>query len=79
MVFGSVGTNLSRLYAEGVGGLPGISRSLQAAGADFVEIWPQNFGVILGGSLDTARLRVVGEQLLEADLAYTVHAPWRST
>ena len=75
MVFESVGTNLSRLYAEGVGGLAGDLTFLKDAGADFVETWPQNLGVILGGSLDTARLRVVGEQLLEADLSYTVHAP----
>jgi sugar phosphate isomerase/epimerase len=42
---------------------------------DFVEIWPQNLGVILGGDLDAFRLREVRELLLEADLAYTVHAP----
>jgi sugar phosphate isomerase/epimerase len=36
---------------------------------------PTELGVILGGDLDPARLRIVQELLLEADLAYTVHAP----
>ena len=75
MVFRGVGMNLSRLYAESVGGLARDLTFSQDAGADFVEIWPQNFGIILGGSLDTARLRAVMKPLLEADLAYTVHAP----
>ena len=75
MVFGSVGTNLSRLYAEGVGGLPGISRSCKLPGRISWRSGPRTSGLSWGGSLDTARLRVVGEQLLEADLAYTVHAP----
>ena len=42
---------------------------------DFVEIWPQSLGVILGGGLDAFRLREVRELLLQQDLAYTVHAP----
>jgi sugar phosphate isomerase/epimerase len=40
-----------------------------------VEVWPQNLGLILGGSLDSHGLRAVGDLLLEAGLAYTVHAP----
>ena len=75
MVFQSVGTNLARLYVDGVGGLAEDLEFLESAGPDFVEVWPQNLGVILGGRLDTNRLRAVGERLLGADLAYTVHAP----
>jgi len=75
MVFQSVGTNLSRLYTEGVHGLAEDLAFLKSARADFVEIWPQNLGVILGGSLDRTRSRAVGDLLLEADLTYTVHAP----
>ena len=75
MVFRSIGTNLSRLYAEGVSRLAEDLAFLKDAGTDFVEVWPQNLGVILGGRLDPTRLRAVGELLLEADLAYTVHAP----
>jgi len=75
MAFRSVGTNLSRLYASG---LPGLVEDLEALGRsrpDFVEVWPQNLGVILGGGLDTNTLRTVEGPLLEAELAYTVHAP----
>ena len=75
MTFRSVGTNLSRLYLDGVGGLSEDIETLKNAGTDFVEVWPQNLGVILGGSLDARRLRTVGGLLLEAELAYTVHAP----
>ena len=75
MAFRSVGTNLSRLYLDGVTGLAEDLGALKSAGTDFVEIWPQNLGVILGGSLDTNRLRAVGELLLGAELSYTVHAP----
>ena len=75
MVFRSVGTNLARMYVDGVGGLAEDLKTLEDAGPDFVEVWPQNLGVILGGHLDTSRLRAVSELLLGADLAYTVHAP----
>jgi sugar phosphate isomerase/epimerase len=75
MAFRSVGTNLSRAYTDGVSGLAEDLEALKSAGPDFVEVWPQNLGVILGGSLDANRLRTVGELLLEAELAYTVHAP----
>ena len=75
MAFRSVGTNLSRPYIDGVSGLAEDLEALKRAGPDFVEVWPQNLGVILGGSLDVNRLRTVGELLLEAELAYTVHAP----
>ena len=74
MAFRSVGTNLSWPYTDGVSGLAEDLEALKSAGPDFVEVWPQNLGVILGGSLDANRLRTVGE-LLEAELAYTVHAP----
>ncbi len=75
MVFRSVGTNLARMYVDGVGAFAEDLGTLESAGPDFVEVWPQNLGVILGGRLDTSRLRAVGEPLLGADLAYTVHAP----
>ena len=75
MAFRSVGTNLSRLYLGGARGLVEDLETLKSAGPDFVEVWPQNLGVILGGSLDTHRLRAVGELLLAAELVYTVHAP----
>jgi len=75
MAFRSVGTNLSRPYPDGVRGLAEDLEALKSAGPDFVEVWPQNLGVILGGSLDTTRLRAVGGLLLETELAYTVHAP----
>jgi len=75
MIFGSVGTNLSGLYADGVRKLGEDLEVLEGSGADFVEVWPQNLGVILGGRLDAPRLRAVGEVLLETELTYTVHAP----
>jgi sugar phosphate isomerase/epimerase len=75
MVFRSVGTNLSRLYANGVLGLAEDLAFLKNVGPDFVEVWPQNLGVILGGRLATNRMRTVKDLLLEADLEYTVHAP----
>ncbi len=75
MAFRSVGTNLSRPYLDGVGSLAEDLGALKGAGPDFVEVWPQNLGLILGGRLDPDRLRAVGELLLEAELAYTVHAP----
>jgi sugar phosphate isomerase/epimerase len=75
MTFRSVGTNLSGLYTAGVRGLTEDLKALKRSGPDFVEVWPQNLGVILGGGLDTNRLRSVGEPLLEAELAHTVHAP----
>lgn len=75
MAFRSVGTNLSRPYLDGLGGLAEDLEALKDAGADFVEIWPQNLGLIVGGGLDAHRLRAVGDLLLEAELSYTVHAP----
>ena len=75
MAFRSVGTNLSRLYVDGVRGLAEDLEALKGAGPDFVEVWPQNLGVILGGDLDTTKVQIVGELLLDAELAYTVHAP----
>ncbi|MBA2714850.1 MAG: sugar phosphate isomerase/epimerase [Rubrobacteraceae bacterium] len=75
MAFRSVGTNLSREYTDGVLGLAEDLEALERSGPDFVEVWPQNLGVILGGRLDTNRLRAVEGLLLEADVAYTVHAP----
>ena len=75
MAFRSVGINLPHLYLDGVSGLPQHLEGLKEAGADFVELWPQSLGVIVGGELDGARLEAVLETLLDAGLAYTVHAP----
>ena len=75
MAFRSVGINLPHLYLDGVSGLPERLEGLKEAGADFVELWPQSLGVIVGGKLDGARLEAVLEPLLDAGLAYTVHAP----
>lgn len=75
MAFRSVGTNLSRTHPDGVSGLAEDLEALKNAGPDFVEVWPQNLGVILGGRLDKIRLRTVGDLLLGAGFAYTVHAP----
>ena len=75
MVFRSVGTNLARTYVDGVGAFAEDLGTLEIAGPDFVEVWPQNLGLILGGGLDSNRLRAVGELLMGARLAYTVHAP----
>ncbi len=75
MVFRSVGTNLARTCVDGAGGLAEDLETLEDAGPDFVEVWPQNLGAILGGRLDTTRLREVEEVLLGAGLSYTVHAP----
>jgi sugar phosphate isomerase/epimerase len=71
MAMGRVGINR-------VGGVADLAVELEAlkiAGADFVELWVGELGVICGGGLEEARLRPVRELLLGADLAYTVHAP----
>lgn len=75
MAFRSVGINLPHPYPDGVSGLPGHLEEMKEAGADFVELWPQSLGVILGGGLDPARLDRILEVLLDAGLSYTVHAP----
>lgn len=51
MAFSSVGINR-------VGGVPDLAGELEAlkiAGADFVELWVGELGVIRGGNLDEAR------------------------
>ena len=75
MAFRSVGINLSRPYPNGVRELPDHLEALKEARTDFVELWPDKLGVILGGELDPARLSPVLELLLDAGLSYTVHAP----
>ena len=75
MAIRSVGINQPRTCPTGLFGLAGDLESLKSCGADFVELMPTELGVILGGALDQTRLRIVQELLLEADLAYTVHAP----
>ena len=75
MAFRSVGINLPHPYPDGVSGLPEHLEGMKEAGADFVELWPQSLGVILGGGLDPFRLDRVLEVLLEAGLDYSVHAP----
>src|ERR671910_2336079 len=75
MAIRSVGINQPWSCPNGLFGLAGDLESLKGCGADFVEFMPNELGVILGGDLDQTRLRIVQELLLEADLAYTVHAP----
>ena len=75
MAFRSVGINLPHLHLDGVRGLIEDLEALKSAGPDFVEIWPHQLSVILGGSLNPARLEPIQELLLEADLDYTVHTP----
>ncbi len=75
MNFRSVGINLSQVHLDGIHGIAAGLKLLKSIGSDFVEIWPHHLGVILGGELDPARIRAVREPLMEADLAYTVHAP----
>src|ERR687894_2248967 len=75
MAIRSVGINQPWSCPNGLFGLVGDLKSLKGYGADFVELMPAELGVILGGDLDPTRLQIVQELLLEADLAYTVHAP----
>jgi len=75
MTVASVGIHLPHVRLDGTRELAedlAFTRSLEP---DFVEIWPQSLGVILGGGLDAFRLREIRNLLLDADLAYTVHAP----
>ena len=67
MAIRSVGINQPWSCPNGLFGLAGDLESLKGHGADFVELMPAELGVILGGDLDPARLRIVQEQLLEAD------------
>lgn len=75
MAFRSVGINQPHLRADSISGLSGDLKTLKSAGPDFVELMPQDLGVILSGGLDELRLQIVQELLLETGLAYTVHAP----
>ena len=64
MAFRSVGINLPHPYLDGACGLSEHLEETKEAGADFVELWPQSLGVIVGGELDGARLNSVLEPLL---------------
>ena len=75
MAIRNVGINQPWSCSNGLFGLAEHLESLKGHGADFVELMPNALGVILGGDLDPARLRIVQELLLEADLDYTVDAP----
>ena len=75
MAFRSVGINLPHLHLGGIRGLIEDLEALKNVGPDFVEVWPHQLGVILGGSLNLTQLVPIQELLLEADLDYTVHAP----
>lgn len=70
-----VGIHLPHVRLDGTRELAEDLAFTRGLEPDFVEIWPQSLGVILGGGLDAHRLREVRELLLETDLAYTVHAP----
>ncbi len=75
MAFRSVGINQPWKRPDSLFGLAEDLEASKRAGADFVELMPHDLGVILGGNLDSSRLLPVQELLLEAGLAYTVHAP----
>jgi sugar phosphate isomerase/epimerase len=75
MAIRSVGIDQPWSCPNGPFGLAGDLEFLKGSGADFVELMPNELGVILGGELDPARLRMVQDLLLDAGLAYTVHAP----
>ncbi len=75
MAFRSLGINLLRPCLGSVSGLTEDLEALKSARPDFVEVFPDQLGVILGGRLDPTRLQTVRELLIEADFAYTVHAP----
>lgn len=75
MALRGVGINLLRPHLDGVSGLVEDLETLKRSGPDFVEVFPDELGVMLGGRLDPVRLEPVRETLLGADLAYTVHAP----
>lgn len=70
MTFRSVGINHTGNIST-----PEDLEPAKTAGADFVEIWLQDLGVILGGGLDQSLVETVRELLLGAGLSYTVHAP----
>jgi sugar phosphate isomerase/epimerase len=75
MAFLTVGINQPWRRPDSFVGLAEDLAASKRAGADFVELMPHDLGVILGGDLDPSRLLPVQELLLEANLAYTVHAP----
>ena len=75
MAFRSVGINQPWKRPDSLFGLAEDLEASKRAGADFVELMPHDLGVILDGNLDASRLLPVQELLLEAGLAYTVHAP----
>ncbi|MBA3611046.1 MAG: sugar phosphate isomerase/epimerase [Rubrobacter sp.] len=75
MSISSVGIHLPHVRLDGTRELAEDLAFTGGLEPDFVEIWPQSLGIILGGGLDPFRLGEVRELLLEADLAYTVHAP----
>ena len=75
MAFRSAGINLPHAHLDSVSELVENLAYLKCIGSDFVELWPHQLGVILGGRLDTTRLHIVQKPLLKADLVYTVHAP----
>jgi sugar phosphate isomerase/epimerase len=75
MAFRTVGINQPWRRPDSLFGLAEDLEASKRAGADFVELMPHDLGVILGGDLDSSRLRPIQELLLEANLVYTVHAP----
>lgn len=75
MALRGVGISLWRTCPGDVSGLVEDLETLKNAGPDFVEVFPDQLGVILGGRLDPGGLGPIREALLGADLAYTVHAP----
>lgn len=75
MSFENVGTNLTTDYRRDLSGLADDLAYLESLGADFVEIWPDLLGLVVGGRLDEKRASEAREILRSAGLEYTVHAP----
>jgi sugar phosphate isomerase/epimerase len=75
VTFRRVGVTLVPPYPDGSRGLLQELKRLETFQPDFVEVWPENLGVVLGGRLEEARTRAVTETLLRAGHSYTVHAP----
>lgn len=75
LAFRSIGTNLTGAHRGEFSTLAENLSRLADLGADFVELWPEELGLIVAGRLDGARVSRMAEVFAEAGLSYTVHAP----
>ncbi|MDQ3386694.1 MAG: hypothetical protein M3475_03700, partial [Actinomycetota bacterium] len=64
MTISSVGIHLPHVRLDGTRELVEDLAFTCSLEPDFVEIWPQSLGVILGGSLDAFRLGEIRDLLL---------------